>query len=1462
MPKYSVRKPFTILVSVLLVIVLGFVSLSGMQTDLLPEMNLPYLLVVTAYPGASPEQVEADVTKPLEDSLSTLNGVKNVTSQSSENYSLVILEYQDDTNMDSALVKTSTAVNQIEGSLPELAATPMLIEMSPDMMATQYVAVDCQDRDIYALSSLVKDTVLPRLERLDGVASVSTIGLVEQTVQVTLDEEKIDALNDKLLGLVSDRLAEARQQLDEGEAQIRDGLRALDEAERQLSEGQAQLDLQKENLTRELRAAIDRLNAEIPALEREVTGLKTQVRQMERKLEELELDAVGEISLPLDETLLRSAREILSRYDPEYRSSAMPQSLKEAESDPGKQAAMIASIDRAEEAIRKAAEADAEGKRIETALAETEARILSLTLEIRGKDAELEALEKEQADAAPEEQAAIQAKREALQAERDARKAEQETLKKRRDRLAAWQEELAVLSAARAALNNAALLAEIRQDTEDSANRGTAELRASLNEGIARLNAQIQRGEGMLASLRSQLTELQTVLRQLEENPVDSSLADMGVQLLLSGSEAQIGLGQLRVENGRAQLQAGEAQLAAARQEYESAREEALKSANLDQLLNLNTLSQLLMAQNFSMPAGYIESGSERYLLKVGDAFGSIDELRDMLLCSVDGIGDVRIGDIATVELTDNADDSYARVGENRAVLLAIYKSSTASTSRVSRASAAAMEELAEENPGLHLTAIMDQGDYIQLIVDSVMSNLIWGALLAILVLAVFLKDVRPTAVVAVSMPLSVLFAIVLMYFSGITLNILSLSGLALGIGMLVDNSVVVIENIYRLRNRDVPAPRAAVQGARQVAAPILSSTLTTVCVFLPMVFASGMVRTLLADMAWTITFSLMASLVVALTVVPCAGATVLRRQREIRHPLMDRFLHGYEKLLRRCLRHKAWALILAIALLGLSVWRIVTMGVVLFPEMDSNQLSVNVTVPEDTEKADAFAAADAVMDAITAVDGVESVGAMSGGADSMMTMMGGTAAETDNTRFTFYVLLTDEGARRVRAIQEEIQAETADLPCQVEVLGANMMDVSALYGSGAEVVLYGNDLDALREAGKQVMDLMESIPGIENVSDGQESGDSSMRIVVEKDAAMRLGLTVAQVYQQIAASLTTETTATTLQAAGGSFSVVIRDESGVPELENILDMEFETTRTDESGGSVTETHLLRDFATLQESESYLTIARENGSRYLTIRSETAEGYNTTLISRGLQPRLEALDLPAGCTAEITGESSSVRDMVVQMSKMMALALLLVYFVMVAQFQSLLSPFIVLFTIPLAFTGGMLGLMLAGEQLSLISLMGFLILMGVVVNNGIVFVDYANQLRIGGLGRTDALVATGRTRMRPILMTTLTTVLAMTTMVFGTDMASSLGKGMAIVIIGGLSYATLMTLFIVPVMYDLFYRKPPVNIDVGDDRLDDLPDDAAEFAAEFAARGREEETGETPRRSLFRRRKDREEAKK
>ena len=290
--------------------VLGFVSLTGMQTDLLPNMNLPYLLVITTYPGASPEQVESDVTQPLESSLSTLNGVKNVTSQSNENYSLVILEYQDDTDMDSAMVKASTAVNQLSGSLPDIASTPTLMEMSPDMMATQYVAVDYEGMDIYELSDYVEDTIVPQLERVDGVASVSTTGLVKKSVQITLDQDKIDDVNDKLLVKVSDRLAEAKKQ--------------LDSAQSQLDSGKAQLNTQKQSLTQQLRDAIDQLNEEIPKLEEQIAGLKTQLDTAQSKLNQLKVDpsSLPEVTLPIDDALFASCKEILAKYDPQYDANA------------------------------------------------------------------------------------------------------------------------------------------------------------------------------------------------------------------------------------------------------------------------------------------------------------------------------------------------------------------------------------------------------------------------------------------------------------------------------------------------------------------------------------------------------------------------------------------------------------------------------------------------------------------------------------------------------------------------------------------------------------------------------------------------------------------------------------------------------------------------------------------------------------------------------------------------------------------------------------------------------------------------------------------------------------------------------------------------------------------------------------------------------------------------------------
>ena len=328
------------------------------------------------------------------------------------------------------------------------------------------------------------------------------------------------------------------------------------------------------------------------------------------------------------------------------------------------------------------------------------------------------------------------------------------------------------------------------------------------------------------------------------------------------------------------------------------------------------------------MPAGYIDDANDNsWLLKVGDEFGSLEELSSAILVSMDAIGQVRLQDVADVTLIDNAGESYSRLNGNEAVILSIFKNSTSGTNETAKNCLTAFDELEEKYNGTHMVTLMNQGGYIDIIIESVLSSMVLGAALAIIILALFLKDVKPTVVVAISIPLSVLLALVLMYFTGISLNMMTLSGLALGIGMLVDNSIVVIENIFRLRGRGISAPRAAVQGARQVSGAIISSTLTTVCVFLPLVFTEGMVRELLLPLGLCIGFCLMSSLLVALTVVPAAASTLLRNSKPKNHPLFDKFLNTYGRFLNWCLDHKAIPITAAVSLLAVSVVAVLNMA-------------------------------------------------------------------------------------------------------------------------------------------------------------------------------------------------------------------------------------------------------------------------------------------------------------------------------------------------------------------------------------------------------------------------------------------------------------------------------------------------------------------------------------------------------
>ena len=1281
MEKLSVKKPFTILVAVIMVLVLGVVAVTRMTTDLLPNMSLPYLVVVTTYPGASPERVENDVVRPLESTLGTINGVENVYSTSSENYGMVQLEFADGTDMESTLVKVSSALQEITPSLPEICGTPSIIELSMDMMATMYISVSRQGNDIFQLSAFVKDTVQPYLERQEGVASISTIGLVEQNIHVQLDKAKIDSLNDKVLTTVSDQLAAALAELDEAESEVAAGKAELSKAQSSFGETMASGIFEQLN---------DSVADSAEQMKSEVDNLITQLKLLRNELSDSELvQALDELITDLNEISKKLAQKELSVED---------------------------------------------------------------LLQLSG-------------------------------------------------------------SLQTVAKNISQLIEKIELSVHDNALPTISQLQ-DLLKGI----------NGSLDDLSGILNSVPDILAGLE----DAYAGMTQVQL-----EAAVGFA-----TASAQLSAAESQLATARQQYEAAREDALSKANLDQLLNISTLSQLIYAQNFSMPAGYIDDANDNsWLLKIGETFGSAEDIANTLLVSMDGIGQIRISDVATVTVIDNASESYARLNGQQSVILSIFKNSTTGTNETSKNCLAAFDELEEKYSGTKIVTLMNQGSYIDLIIESILSSMILGALLAIIILALFLKDVKPTLVVAISIPLSVLFTLVLMYFTNISLNMMTLSGLALGIGMLVDNSVVVIENIYRLRGRGVSAPRAAVQGTKQVAGPIFSSTLTTVCVFLPMVFTQGMVRELLLPLGLCIGFCLMASLLVALTVVPAAASTMLRNSKPKDHPLYDKFLNVYGKFLNWCLNYKLVPLLVAVALLAGCVWAVLNTGIVLLPEMTGDQIQVSVTTPETLTREESYAMADDVIDRLLQVEGVENVGVMSSG--SVSGMMGGMTSDSASYGDYTYYIIVPEGSSitQITRITDEINRICADLPCEVEASAGGMSDLVALLGSGLSLNIYGNDIDVLKTISEQVAEIVAAIPGYAEISTSFTEGDPTIHLQIDKDKAMEAGLTVAQIYMAISEKMTTSSTATTVTVNGTTMNVSVVDDSDPLTVENLLDITLESSTMDATGATVTVTHPLSEFATVVETTSIDSIGRENQTRYVTVTAGIEEGYNATLLSRQLEDKLAEFEqqLPYGYTLGFGGESETVNEMVSQMLLLLLLGFVFIYLVMVAQFQSLLSPFIVLFTIPLAFTGGMIGLLITGQHLSLLSLMGFSILMGTVVNNGIVFVDYVNQLRIGGMDRRSALIATGKTRMRPILMTTLTTILAMMQMVFADDMAGQLGGGMAIVIIGGLLYATLMTLIVVPVMYDMLFKRNPKVVDIGSENLDDVPDDAAEFIAQALA---------------------------
>ena len=1305
MEKFSVKKPFTVLVAVIMVLMLGFVSISNMQTNLLPDVSTPYLLVVTVYPGASPERVESEVSDVMQNALGTVAGVEKITATSAENYSLLLMQFADDTDMNSAMVKVSNKVDQTTSSLPSTCLTPSIIEYSLNMNAFMTVAVSREGSDVYDLSDFVSDTLVPYVERKGGVSSVSTNGLIEKMVQVQLSQDKVDAINERLLEAIDTQLAAAKAQLDSAEAQI--------------EAGRKEYDRQFKNYNKTVSDTVMQ----------QFSGQVADAVETVRKQAQALLDSVNQLIAVVQEPEIQQAlidvRDGLQRVMDKFNETGM----KDIDS-----------------------------------LIEIVAELRDIT-----------------------------------------------------DKLTTALQQL-----------------QDRLNTETGTEGSTA---ADLADDL-----QVQQ------SLNTVYNTLNDVIKAMDDVP---GLMGTFSDALGTYSQQQM-MAYMQFTEAREMLNEYEKQLTEAKQQYEDAKEKAMASSDVTKMLDIDTLAQLIYAQNFSMPAGYVkDSSGKSWLLKVGEEYDSIDDISGALLLHVDGFGDVRLSDVADVEVIDNAEASYTRLNGERAAVLKIYKGSTSSASEVSDNCLSAFSELEAQYDGLHVVVLSNQGNYITIIVKSILSSMVIGAALAIIVLALFLRDIKPTLVVGFSIPLSVLFAVVLMYFTGMDLNIMTLAGLSLGIGMLVDNSIVVIENIYRLRGRGVPAARAAVQGAKQVSMSVVASTLTSVCVFLPVVFSSSIVKSLMQPMSLCIGYCLMASLIVAITVVPAAASTVLKKAEPKQLKWFDKIQDKYAKSLEWCFQHRALPLIAAVALLAFCGWRVFSMGVELLPTITSNEAIVTLSTTKDLSKEDSYAIAGKAVEAILDVDHVEEVGITTDTRVAGMDIgqLGLPTTITDllsaaNSYGTYQVnVMLDESLssseiETARQALEDALSGIDDCTATVEISG--MQELTSQLASGLSVKIYGADSETLSQLSEKVVDIVNNTEGFANATNGLGSGDATINLQIDRDKVRSYGLTVAQVYQQIAAKLTTTTTAQTpVTVDGSTMSVQISNNLDPVTKENMMDITFETSVMSADGTTTTGTCTLADMATWVTGSAPDSITSENQTQYVTVTADTLDGYNTTVQARVLEKKLNEFalsdEMPEGCSFSMGGESDTVNFMVKEMVQWLGLALPFVYLVMVAQFQSLLSPFIVLFTIPLAFTGGLLGMLFTGQQLTMISLMGFIVLMGTVVNNGIVFVDYANQLRLGGMERRAALIATGKTRMRPILMTTLTTVLAMLQLVFSNDMASQLMSGMAIVIICGLSYATLMTLYIVPILYDILFKKPPLNVDVGSDDLDDIPDDAAEYIAQSSS---------------------------
>ncbi len=828
--------------------------------------------------------------------------------------------------------------------------------------------------------------------------------------------------------------------------------------------------------------------------------------------------------------------------------------------------------------------------------------------------------------------------------------------------------------------------------------------------------------------------------------------------------------------------------------------------------LSLNSIVQSIAANNMNMAAGQVVDGGKNMTIRLIGKYEKLSDVENVDVALPTG-GMAKLKDIASVNLVQSKDDANVYLNGQDAVYVAITKQSDANTVETAAAVQKAVADLEKTYDTVHFEEAMNQADMINQTIDNLVSSLLQGVVLAVIVLFLFLRSVRSTLVIAISIPVSLIATFMLMGFADMTFNMLTLGGMALGAGMMVDSSIVILENIQRLRTDGMSGFDAAVKGTQQMVLAVVSSTLTTVAIFLPIAYTEGLTSVLFKDMALVISFALLASLITAIILVPMLCSTMLRPEVSYSTEgggitakigkLQNAFAAGfdnlrerYRKMLSWCMRHQKTTVLTVLVMFIVSIGLVGIVGMEFMPNSASGQIMVTLTLEDGTAKSETAIAAARAEQIITDTCGDD--------LDTMMSVVGGSPMSTgggEQNTAMMIIQLVDEKHRSwdVDELADSLRAQITDIAgVQASVSAGDMMSMSSSSTSGASVYIYGDDLDTLKDLSDKVAAVMESMPAAREVESSMDDALPVVELSINANKASSLGMTVPQVASSVSAYVNGVTASRFSREDGDEIDIDVM----VPEeYQDNLNLILNQKMTAPTGA----VYRLSDVVEVRQGLGPLSINRENQERYVSV-SCSLVGEDLNSFTTELEQRLDnEIVVPEGYRISNEGSYQDMIEAFTSLILAMLLGVVLIYMIMASLYESFSQPFIIFFTLPTAFIGAFFGLFITGKALDVTGMIGLLMLIGIVVNNGIVLVDSINDFRRNeGMSLNKAIMRAAPLRLRPVLMTALTTILSMLPMAFFGSDGGQMMSGLAVVVMFGLMFSTFITLLFVPVVYSLF----------------------------------------------------------